>query len=47
MKDQLERILYLEISESMVDLVLISRPGPQGEVEEYRYPKAGILLITL
>ncbi|PKC13325.1 hypothetical protein RhiirA5_372331 [Rhizophagus irregularis] len=41
MKDQLERILYLQISESMVDLVLISRPGPQGEVEEYRYPKAG------
>jgi hypothetical protein len=44
MKDQLERILYLQISESMVDLVLISRPGPQGEVEEYRYPKAGTLL---
>jgi len=44
MKDHLERILYLQISESMVDLVLISRPGPQGEVEEYRYPKAGTLL---
>ncbi|RIA87685.1 hypothetical protein C1645_776774 [Glomus cerebriforme] len=41
MKDQLERILYLQISESMVELVLISRPGPQGEIEEYRYPKAG------
>ncbi|CAG8547105.1 8887_t:CDS:10 [Funneliformis caledonium] len=41
MKDNLERILYLQISESMVDLILISRPGPQGEVEEYRYPKAG------
>jgi hypothetical protein len=44
MKDQFERILYLQISESMVDLVLISRPGPLGEVEEYRYPKAGTLL---
>ncbi|CAJ0632324.1 7760_t:CDS:10 [Entrophospora sp. SA101] len=43
MKDTLERILYLQISESMVDLVLISRPGSPSEVEEYRYPRAGRL----
>ncbi|CAG8535283.1 1346_t:CDS:2, partial [Diversispora eburnea] len=36
----IERILYLQISESMVDLVLIPRPEPLGEIEEYRYPKA-------
>ncbi|CAG8717605.1 15501_t:CDS:10, partial [Gigaspora margarita] len=40
-KEHVERILYLQISESMVDLVLIPRPGQQGEAEEYRYPKAG------
>ncbi|CAG8588763.1 9933_t:CDS:2, partial [Cetraspora pellucida] len=41
MDELVERILYLQISESMVDLVLIPRPGQQGEAEEYRYPKAG------
>ncbi|CAG8531800.1 16548_t:CDS:10, partial [Racocetra persica] len=40
-EEHVERILYLQISESMVDLVLIPRPGQQGEAEEYRYPKAG------
>ncbi|CAG8757169.1 1558_t:CDS:2, partial [Acaulospora morrowiae] len=38
-----EKILYLQVSEAMVDLVSIPKPGSQGEVEEYRYPKAGTL----
>ncbi|CAG8493843.1 6885_t:CDS:2 [Ambispora leptoticha] len=40
-KDDVERILYIQLSESMVDLVLIPRPGPHGEVDEYRYPRTG------
>lgn len=40
-----DRILYLEVSESMVDVVLIPRPGAAptstAECEEYRYPRAG------
>ncbi|KAG0229424.1 dipeptidylpeptidase [Actinomortierella wolfii] len=34
-----ERILYLQVSEAMVDVVMIPRQGP--EIEEYRYPHAG------
>ncbi|CAG8434850.1 12884_t:CDS:10 [Ambispora gerdemannii] len=40
-KDDAERILYIQVSESMVDLVVIPRPGPQAEMDEYRYPRAG------
>ncbi|KAG0372045.1 dipeptidylpeptidase [Mortierella sp. AD032] len=36
-----ERILYLQVSEAMVDLVVIPRQGMQPEFEEYRYPHAG------
>ncbi|KAF9313836.1 dipeptidylpeptidase [Podila horticola] len=36
-----ERILYLQVSEAMVDLVTISRQGMQPDHEEYRYPHAG------
>ncbi|KAF9193287.1 dipeptidylpeptidase [Haplosporangium sp. Z 767] len=36
-----ERIIYLQVSEAMVDLVVIPRHGVQLEYEEYRYPRAG------
>jgi len=36
-----ERILYLQVSETMVDLVVIQRQGLQPEYEEYRYPHTG------
>ncbi|KAF9973304.1 dipeptidylpeptidase [Actinomortierella ambigua] len=36
-----ERILYLQVSEAMVDVVTIPRQGIHPEVEEYRYPHAG------
>jgi hypothetical protein len=36
-----ERILYLQVSETMVDLVVIQRQGVQPEYEEYRYPHTG------
>ncbi|KAK3832185.1 MAG: peptidase S9B, partial [Linnemannia elongata] len=36
-----ERILYLQVSEAMVDLVVIPRHGMHPEFEEYRYPHAG------
>ncbi|KAG9326037.1 hypothetical protein KVV02_000748 [Mortierella alpina] len=36
-----ERILYLQVSEAMVDLVVIPRQGMHPEFEEYRYPHAG------
>ncbi|KAF9422534.1 dipeptidylpeptidase [Podila epigama] len=36
-----ERILYLQVSEAMVDLVTIPRQGMQPDHEEYRYPHAG------
>ncbi|RUS26284.1 dipeptidyl peptidase IV N-terminal region-domain-containing protein, partial [Jimgerdemannia flammicorona] len=40
-----DRILYLQVSESMVEVVLIPRPGASGpgtnECEKYRYPRAG------
>ncbi|KAG0253667.1 dipeptidylpeptidase [Actinomortierella ambigua] len=36
-----ERILYLQVSEAMVDVVMIPRQGIHPEVEEYRYPHAG------
>ncbi|KAF9929115.1 dipeptidylpeptidase [Linnemannia zychae] len=36
-----ERILYLQVSEAMVDLVVIPRQGTHLEFEEYRYPHAG------
>ncbi|KAG0314709.1 dipeptidylpeptidase, partial [Linnemannia gamsii] len=36
-----ERILYLQVSEAMVDLVVIPRQGTHPEFEEYRYPHAG------
>ncbi|KAG0257585.1 dipeptidylpeptidase [Mortierella polycephala] len=36
-----ERIIYLQVSEAMVDLVVIPRHGVQPEYEEYRYPRAG------
>ncbi|KAG0088255.1 dipeptidylpeptidase, partial [Podila epicladia] len=36
-----EQILYLQVSEAMVDLVTISRQGMQPDHEEYRYPHAG------
>jgi hypothetical protein len=36
-----ERILYLQVSEAMVDLVVIPRQGLHPEFEEYRYPHTG------
>ncbi|KAG0369808.1 hypothetical protein BC939DRAFT_422044 [Gamsiella multidivaricata] len=36
-----EKILYLQVSEAMVDLVVIPRQGMHPEYEEYRYPHAG------
>ncbi|KAI8601066.1 peptidase S9B, partial [Dissophora ornata] len=36
-----EKILYLQVSEAMVDLVVIPRQGMQPEYEEYRYPHTG------
>ncbi|KAG0296152.1 dipeptidylpeptidase [Dissophora globulifera] len=36
-----ERILYLQVSEAMVDLVVIPRQGMHPEYEEYRYPHTG------
>ncbi|CAO3571878.1 unnamed protein product [Mortierella alpina] len=36
-----EKILYLQVSEAMVDLVVIPRQGMHPEFEEYRYPHAG------
>ncbi|CAG8609132.1 5158_t:CDS:10 [Paraglomus occultum] len=41
LNDKIERILYIQISEAAVGLVLIPRPGSHGEVEEHRYPRAG------
>ncbi|KAF9431612.1 dipeptidylpeptidase [Entomortierella beljakovae] len=37
----MERILYLQVSEAMVDLVVIPRAGLDPEYEEYRYPRSG------
>ncbi|KAF9905525.1 dipeptidylpeptidase [Lobosporangium transversale] len=36
-----EKILYLQVSEAMVDLVVIPRQGMHPSCEEYRYPHAG------
>ncbi|KAI1292963.1 dipeptidylpeptidase [Mortierella claussenii] len=36
-----EKILYLQVSEAMVDLVVIPRQGMHPSYEEYRYPHAG------
>ncbi|KAF9935889.1 dipeptidylpeptidase [Modicella reniformis] len=36
-----ERIVYLQVSEAMVDLVVIQRQGMHPEYEEYRYPHTG------
>ena len=42
LNDKIERILYIQISEAAVGLVLIPRPGSHGEVEEHHYPRAGL-----
>ncbi|KAF9207468.1 dipeptidylpeptidase [Haplosporangium sp. Z 27] len=36
-----EKILYLQVSEALVDLVVIPRHGTCPEYEEYRYPHTG------
>ncbi|KAF9114880.1 dipeptidylpeptidase [Mortierella sp. AM989] len=36
-----EKILYLQVSEALVDLVVIPRQGMSPEYEEYRYPHTG------
>ncbi|KAF9581448.1 dipeptidylpeptidase, partial [Lunasporangiospora selenospora] len=37
----IERILYLQVSEDMVDLVIIPQQGMPSKYEEYRYPHTG------
>ncbi|KAJ3086002.1 dipeptidylpeptidase [Quaeritorhiza haematococci] len=36
-----ERILYLEVDESMVEMITIPRPGMESDVEVHRYPRVG------
>ncbi|KAJ3219259.1 dipeptidylpeptidase [Dinochytrium kinnereticum] len=40
-EDIIEKILYLEVDESQVDFVCIARPGLDGAVDKFRYPRVG------
>ncbi|KAI8905395.1 dipeptidyl peptidase IV N-terminal region-domain-containing protein [Powellomyces hirtus] len=40
-QDLKERILYIRTDHSLVEVVHLTRPGLEGDTDEYRYPKAG------